>query len=150
MSPALNGSSAIRHFKHSNAIEIHNEITFNFYMGLPRIQRIISCFLTFSTAAETEHYWALVWPSLICCMVLLVMWALWSCDHSLFGHVALRLLMWPLLFGHVTTLSLSVWSCDHSLVMWLHESNIVTGWLFQWGHRVIRSRVGAGTHDSCL
>ena len=37
MSPALNGSSAIRCFKHSNAIEIRNGITFDFYTGLPHI-----------------------------------------------------------------------------------------------------------------
>ena len=36
MSPALNESSAIRRFKHSNAIKICNGITFNFYTGLPR------------------------------------------------------------------------------------------------------------------
>ena len=37
MSPALNGSSAIRHFKHSNVIEIRDRITFDFYMGLPQL-----------------------------------------------------------------------------------------------------------------
>ena len=37
MSPALNGSSAIRRFKHSDAIETHNGITFDFYMVLPHI-----------------------------------------------------------------------------------------------------------------
>ena len=37
MSPALNRSSAIRYFKGSDAIEIHDRITFNFYMGLPHI-----------------------------------------------------------------------------------------------------------------
>ena len=34
MSPALNGSSAIRRFKHSNAIETRDGITFDFYTGL--------------------------------------------------------------------------------------------------------------------
>ena len=34
---SLNGSSVIRRFKHSNAIEIHNGITFNFYTGLPHM-----------------------------------------------------------------------------------------------------------------
>ena len=33
MSPALNGGSEIQHFKHNNAIEIRNEITFDFYTG---------------------------------------------------------------------------------------------------------------------
>ena len=31
------GSSAIRRFKHSDAFEIHNRITFGFYTGLPHI-----------------------------------------------------------------------------------------------------------------
>ena len=34
MSPALNGSSAIQHFKGSKAIEICDRITFDFYTGL--------------------------------------------------------------------------------------------------------------------
>ena len=37
MSLALAGSSAIWRFKHSNAIEICDGITFNFYTGLPHI-----------------------------------------------------------------------------------------------------------------
>ena len=37
MSPALNGSSAIRHFECGNAIEIRNEIIFDFHMGLPHM-----------------------------------------------------------------------------------------------------------------
>ena len=37
MSSALNGSSAIRRFKGSNAIEIRDGITFNFYTGLPHV-----------------------------------------------------------------------------------------------------------------
>ena len=37
MSSALNGSSAIRRFKHSNTIKICNGITFDFYTGLPRM-----------------------------------------------------------------------------------------------------------------
>ena len=37
MSPALNGSSAIRHFEGNAAIEIHDGITFDFYTGLPYI-----------------------------------------------------------------------------------------------------------------
>ena len=37
MSPTLNRSSGIRRFKHSNAIEIHDGITFDFYTGLPHI-----------------------------------------------------------------------------------------------------------------
>ena len=37
MSPTLNGSSVIWHFECGNVIEIHDGITFNFYMGLPHI-----------------------------------------------------------------------------------------------------------------
>ena len=37
MSPALNGSSAIRRFERSDAIEIHDGITFDFYTGLPHM-----------------------------------------------------------------------------------------------------------------
>ena len=36
MSLALNGSSAIQHFEGSDAIGIHDGITFDFYMGLPQ------------------------------------------------------------------------------------------------------------------
>ena len=35
MSAALNESSAIQHFEHSDAIEIRNGIIFDFYTGLP-------------------------------------------------------------------------------------------------------------------
>ena len=34
MSPALNGSSAIQRFKHSDAIKIRDGITFDFYTEL--------------------------------------------------------------------------------------------------------------------
>ena len=37
MSPALNGSSVIQRFKHSNAIEPHYRITFDFYTGLSHV-----------------------------------------------------------------------------------------------------------------
>ena len=33
----LNGSLAIRRFKHSNAIEISDKITLDFYTGLPHV-----------------------------------------------------------------------------------------------------------------
>ena len=32
ISPALNGSSALEHYEHGNAIEIRNGIMFNFYV----------------------------------------------------------------------------------------------------------------------
>ena len=37
MSPAFNGSSALERFKRSNAIEIRNGITFDFYLRLPHV-----------------------------------------------------------------------------------------------------------------
>ena len=37
MTPALNGSSAIRHFKGSDAIETRIGVTFDFYTGLPHM-----------------------------------------------------------------------------------------------------------------
>ena len=37
MSPALNGSSAIRRFEGSDVIEIRDGITFDFYTGLPHM-----------------------------------------------------------------------------------------------------------------
>ena len=37
MSPTLEGSTMIWCLKHSNAIEIRNRITFDFYMGLSHI-----------------------------------------------------------------------------------------------------------------
>ena len=37
MSPALNGSSTLEHFEHSNVSEIRNGIMFDFYPGLPHV-----------------------------------------------------------------------------------------------------------------
>ena len=37
MSPAVNGSSALRRFKRSDAIEIRDGITFGFYTALPHV-----------------------------------------------------------------------------------------------------------------
>ena len=37
MTPTLNESSVLQHFKHGNVAEIHNGIMFNFYPGLPHI-----------------------------------------------------------------------------------------------------------------
>ena len=36
MNPTLNEGSVLQHFEHGNAIEIRNEIMFDFYPGLPR------------------------------------------------------------------------------------------------------------------
>ena len=38
MSPALNGSSAILHFERTNAIKIHDGVSFDFYSRLPHIK----------------------------------------------------------------------------------------------------------------
>ena len=46
MSPVLNGSSVIQHFKHSNALEIRDRITFDFYTALPHMQEEIDNKLT--------------------------------------------------------------------------------------------------------
>ena len=40
MSLALNGSSVLQHFEHSNAIEIRYRIMFDFYPGLPHLLTI--------------------------------------------------------------------------------------------------------------
>jgi len=37
MSPTPNGSSALQHFEHGNAIEIRNGVMFDFYPGLPHM-----------------------------------------------------------------------------------------------------------------
>ena len=37
MSPTFNGSSAIRRFEGSDAVEICDRITIDFYMGLPHM-----------------------------------------------------------------------------------------------------------------
>ena len=47
MSSALNGSSAIWHFKSSDAIKIRDGITFDFYMGLPHM---------WPSRVEIKHY----------------------------------------------------------------------------------------------
>ena len=45
MSPALNGSSAIQCFEGSDAIEIRNGITFDFYTELPHMYMYMCCLL---------------------------------------------------------------------------------------------------------
>ena len=47
MSPALNGSSAIRRFEGSDAIEIRDGITFDFYTGLPHVQQVLRICIAF-------------------------------------------------------------------------------------------------------
>ena len=37
INPAFNGSTALQYFECGNAVEIHNGIIFDFYLGLPHI-----------------------------------------------------------------------------------------------------------------
>ena len=37
MSPALNGSSVLQYIEPANAVDIHNGIKFDFYLGLPHL-----------------------------------------------------------------------------------------------------------------
>ena len=46
MSPALNGSLAIQCFEGSDAIEIRDGITFDFYMRLPHVETLYMHLLT--------------------------------------------------------------------------------------------------------
>ena len=41
MNPALNGSFALWHFEHSNAVQLRNGILFDFYLGLPHLCNIL-------------------------------------------------------------------------------------------------------------
>ena len=52
MIPALNISSAIRRFKRSDAIEIHNGTIFDFYTGLPHVENHTSI-APFTLALQT-------------------------------------------------------------------------------------------------
>ena len=65
MSPALNGSSAIQRFKGSDAIEMRDGITFDFYMGLPHMFMNV---LTLEIVLETtiNHLWVSRQTPLIC------------------------------------------------------------------------------------
>ena len=57
MSPALNGSLAIRRFEHSDAIEIRDGITLDFYTGLPHMY--ITCsnqLISFCTHTHTHTH----------------------------------------------------------------------------------------------
>ena len=46
MSSALKGSFVLQHFEHSNTVELHSRIMFDFYPGLPHIHRQFSGFTT--------------------------------------------------------------------------------------------------------
>ena len=57
MSPALNGSSVIRHFEGSDAIKICDGITFDFYTGLPHMVYIyIAHFLIWYTVSVSAVF----------------------------------------------------------------------------------------------
>ena len=53
MSPALNGSSAIRRFERGDAIEIRDGITFDFYTGLPHVLWVSIVLPQFQHATES-------------------------------------------------------------------------------------------------
>ena len=56
MSPALNRSSAIRRFEGSNAIEIRDGITFDFYMGLPHMHPALHHNVNMGSVVELAGY----------------------------------------------------------------------------------------------
>ena len=57
MSPA-HGSPAIRQLKHSNAVEIHDGITFDFYTGLPHMQEShVKIMLLISNTSPCSNRW---------------------------------------------------------------------------------------------
>ena len=61
MSLALNGSFALEHFEHGNAIEIRNGIMFIFYPGLPHIQ------IDIGSIGSANHIHASIgWQSITC------------------------------------------------------------------------------------
>ena len=55
MSPSLNGSSLIRRFEGSDAIEICNRISFDFYTGLPHICLWWVCEIVCENAVFLAH-----------------------------------------------------------------------------------------------
>ena len=61
MSPALNGSSAIWRFEGSDAIEIRNGITFDFYTGLPHIPSMYTSCVHASTYGSISTHIACLW-----------------------------------------------------------------------------------------
>ena len=113
MSPTLSRSSAIRRFKHSNAIEICDGIPFDFYTGLPHMYDFTSLDYTKTWLTCTGWYTqlhllvqikpaiaqdvTLIWPKQIfqeeptsgCCFDITLMPKInfcWSRLMSLFGH----------------------------------------------------------------
>ena len=68
LSPALNGSSEIRHFERSDAIEIHNGIIlFDFYTGLTHIRKIDPAFSFLSFVVSTFLSFLLMHAHTQCC-----------------------------------------------------------------------------------
>ena len=56
MSPALNRSSALEHFEHSNASEIRNGIMFDFYPGLPHMHTYVHTYIHTYMHTYTHTY----------------------------------------------------------------------------------------------
>ena len=61
MSLALNGSAALQHFEHGNAVKIRNRLMFDFYLGLPHI-KIFSSLVW----GSPTYYAMLYWRYMVC------------------------------------------------------------------------------------
>ena len=57
MSPTLNGNTALQRFEHSNVVEIHNRMMFDFYLGLPHMyldEMVHTCILLDEVELDTK------------------------------------------------------------------------------------------------
>ena len=70
MSHAPSRGSAIRRFKHSNAIEIRDGITFDFYTGLPSTHKSLHRLLYSYTKLENIEMRLLVKDNAKCCILM--------------------------------------------------------------------------------
>ena len=142
MSSILNGSSAIRRFERSNAIEICNGITFDFYTGLPHMYLQSAVWLqqfsgsdTFSTYTCTHTYscgwrchylllshwgsargtWWLkrLWTPWNCCCLIETCVSVWDC---------MTLLSFEVVFGIATVIMLLpsalAWGSESGTYSW--------------------------------
>ena len=80
MSPTLNASSALLCFEHSNAIEIHNAIMFDFYPGLPHI-------CSRKTNKMVEKRWK-KWPFLLLVLSLVLSLSVSTASAEAVDHAA--------------------------------------------------------------
>ena len=62
MSPTLNGSTALQRFERGNAVEIHNGIMFDFYLGLPHLYNLMVYTAGVSDLAGGFSQWPLCGP----------------------------------------------------------------------------------------